>query len=265
MKMEIGKDKFVTLKEDTHQYFDVNGAEYKSVSSVLEKIKMPFDRQGQSWRSASSNLGQAATTEEIQAEQQRLLKSWDDMRISSTDWGTLVHENMESYFTIGNCDARFLPAAKRIAAFFKNAISFLPEVVCYNPEYMLAGTFDLGVIRRKGNKGSTTLVDLWDFKTNERKGIQFDSSYIDKHGVYQPGMKFMLPPMDHLEQCNFNIYSLQLSLYALMIQLRYGVNIGRMGIIFINKQMQVTIHQVPFMKYEAMELFRFTREIKSLP
>ncbi len=263
--MEIGKDKFVTLKEDTHQYFDINGEEYKSVSSLLEKVKMPFDRQNISLRKAKSDLGPNATEQEVLFEQNRLLQSWDDTRDSSTDWGNYVHKQMESYFTIGNCDSQCLPAAQKISTYFSNAISFLPEVCCYNVDYNLAGTFDLGMYRKKGTKGSTTMIDLWDFKTNEQKGIEFDSAYIDKHGVYQPGMKFLLTPLDHLEQCNFNIYSLQLSLYALMIQLRYEVHIGRMGIIFINKQMEVTIHHVPFMKYEALELFKFSKEIKSLP
>ena len=263
--MEIGKDKFVTLKEDTHQYFDTNGLEYQSVSSLLSKVKMPFDRQGVSMRNAASNLGPGASQEEILIEQRKLLDSWDDMRISSTDWGTYVHGEMEKYFTVGSCDARCLSAGQDISRYFPEAISFLPEVVCYSTEYRLAGTFDLGMIRKKGRTGPTTMVDLWDFKTNERKGIEFDSSYIDKHNVYQPGMKFLLPPMDHFEQCNFNIYSLQLSLYAFMIQLRYGVRIGRMGIIFIDKEMKVTIHHVPYMKYEAMQLFEFSREIKTLP
>jgi len=261
--VKIGSDRFVTLKEDTHQYFDTNGQEYKSVSSLLGKVKMPFDRQTISMRKAQSNLP-GASQADLLVEQQRLLKEWDDMRISSTDWGNFVHNNLDSYFTIGNCDARVLPAGKTIAKYFQNADSFLPEVVVYDSEYYLAGTFDFGVLRIKGSKPSTTVMDLFDFKTNERRGIEFDSSYL-KEGKYVPGKKFLLPPMDHLEECNFNIYSMQLSIYALMIQKSYGVKIGRLGIIFINKQMEVNILPVPYMKYEAMQLFEFSRELKSLP
>lgn len=263
--MKIGSDKFVTLKEDTHQYFDTNGLEYQSVSSLLGKVKVPFDRQRVSYQNAMSNLGPGAGADDIAVEQSRLIASWDAMGKSSTDWGTYVHNEMEAYFTIGSCAGQCLPAAQSIAKFLKHSVTFLPEVVCYNTEYKLAGTFDLGVIRKKGNKPSTTLVDIWDYKTNERKGIEFDSSYIDKNNAYQPGMKFLLNPVDHMEQCNFNIYSLQLSLYALMVQLCYGVHIGRMGILFIDKEMKVTSHAVPYLKYEAMQLFEFSREIKSLP
>lgn len=36
-------DGTITLKEDTHQYFDRSGQEYNSVSSVISSVTEPFN------------------------------------------------------------------------------------------------------------------------------------------------------------------------------------------------------------------------------
>jgi len=250
-KVEIGKNTFVTLKEDTHQYFDTDGAEYRSISSILGKVKPAFDREGQSRRSAKGNLPDGASEQQIQAEQKRLLDSWDDMRISSTDWGTYVHDNLEKYFTVGTCDAQVLKAALSIGQYLSYAKRVFPEEIYYDPARFIAGTADHSVIRKMGRKPETTILDIYDYKTNERKGIEFDSSYIDKHGDWKPGGKYMLPPLDHLEHCNFNTYSLQISCYAYMAELMYGYKIGRLGILFIDKEMNVTLLPVFYLRHET--------------
>jgi len=263
---EIGKkSSFVTLKEDTHQYFDANGQEYGSVSSLLGKVKVPFDRQGQSLRSAKGNLGKGATPAQVKAEQARILTSWDQMRDSSTDWGTYVHNELEKFFLTGTCDSRVGPAAVSIARYVNYARHLFPELVMHLYDYLYAGTADLPVMRKIGRTPATSIMDIYDYKTNERKGIEFDSSYKDKHGEWKPGGKYLLSPLDHLEACNFNIYALQLSLYAYMAQLLFGVQIGRLGILFVDKDMKVTHHAIPYLKYEAKELFNFSKQVKSLP
>lgn len=262
---KLGHDKFVSLKEDTHQYFDQNNDEYKSVSYLLSKVKMPFPRKERSYQMAKSQLPSNATAEEIGVEQNRILESWDILAKSSTDWGTYVHGNLEAYFTIGSCDDKdVLRAAQSIGQYFSNVESFLPELIVYDSQFKLAGTMDLGVLRKRGSKPHTTILDIFDFKTNERRGIEFDTSYI-KNGIYNAGGKYMLPPVEHLEECNYNVYSLQLSLYALMVQNTYKVKIGRLGILFIDKSMNVDLFPVPYLKYEAMQLFELLTEIKQLP
>ena len=70
---------------------------------------------------------------------------------------------------------------------------------CINREmkrYVLANIKIPIVINENG------LFDINDYKTN--KVINFYSQYAKK----------LLPPMDHLDDCQYNIYALQLSIYA---------------------------------------------------
>jgi hypothetical protein len=71
-------------------------------------------------------------------------------------------------------------------------------------------------------------------------------------------------PVEHLEDCNYNHYALQLSLYALMIELWFKVKIGRLTILYISLQMQWTEYPVPYMRSEAMDIMKYVSGQRSL-
>ena len=62
----------------------------------------------------------------------------------------------------------------------------------------------------------------------------------------------MLKPIQHLDSCNFNSYSLQLSLYAYMLEKRYGYKIAGLYLIHLRED-EFREYECPYMKKE-MEL-----------
>jgi hypothetical protein len=102
-----------------------------------------------------------------------------------------------------------------------------------------------------------------DYKTNESKGIQFDS--ISRKDVVKHYNKYLLPPFDHLEACNYIIYSLQLSIYAFMAMETLGIRVGKLAIIFFDNNFTPTYIPVPFMYHEAELLCRLNMTRKELP
>lgn len=87
---------------------------------------------------------------------------------------------------------------------------------------------------------STDFVIL-DWKTN-RDGLQFESGYYKKDKTTKPAQKtnvwipknnFMLPPLNSLPDCNGSHYTMQLSIYAKMVELILGIPCVGLGLCHI--------------------------------
>jgi len=246
----LGSQQHITFKQDTHQYFDPQGNEFKSVSRVLRTVTPEFDRKGISMAIARV---QASTMGQSVAEcQQQILDEWDQIRDSSIQRGNWIHENIESYLTIGSCDKKIIPVGKRIALFLKPFYRYFCESVIYDSTYSVAGTADLSVQRQRDRQG---VYDFYDFKTNESRGIYYDSIKREDNGsIKKHYNQFLKDPLSHLEHCNYNLYALQLSMYAYMAERTFSIRVGRLGIIFIDGDLGVKMLPVPYMKCEVRQL-----------
>ena len=113
---------------------------------------------------------------------------------------------------------------------------YFPESVIVSEKYKVAGTSDRPSLLY-GN-----VMDMYDYKTNVEKGIQFRNKY----------KKRMTNGLEHLECCNYNHYALQLSIYSLILELEHNCTTGRLGILFCNKMQKMFYIPVNYMKFEAM-------------
>jgi hypothetical protein len=113
------------------------------------------------------------------------------------------------------------------------------ENVVYDIDYKVAGTFD-GLFHNKVNDR----VDIWDWKTS--KEIKKTNPYGHK-----------LIGLDHLDECNFNEYALQLSLYKYIIERNTDIKIGTLNICQISmKNKNYNAFKVPYLKDEVVYLLR---------
>jgi hypothetical protein len=246
----IKLQEYITFKEDTHQYFDPSGNEYTSVSRVIEKIKPSFDKIGISGRMAPARAIEEGIS--IDQAQELILSEWTAINKSSIVRGNWIHENLEKYMQEGKCDPTIEPTAKQISKFLSKYYRYFPEAILYDSKYQVAGTADLPVQRQKGKN---SVFDFWDYKTNEAKGIVYDSIKREKDGSFKKHYnRFLNYPLGHLEDCNYNSYALQLSLYAYMAESTFFVRPGRLGIIFIDDKLKIKIIPVPYLKLEAIAL-----------
>ena len=258
-RMMLGIDNTIIFKEDTHQYFDRDANEYQSVTRILKKIQVPFDKDKVSGFMAVT----IAKEKGISVEQAKteLLLEWEGKRDSSIDRGTGIHKHIEYYLNTGNKVMELAGVINYLNEIIKPAYRYYSEIILYDQTTKIAGQTDL-VIQRQ--KTPDSVYDFYDYKTNESKGIQFDSigrkSDVDKH--YN---KYFLSPLEHLEDCNYSLYSLQLSLYAYLAQVTYGIKIGRLGIIFIDNEMKVQMFPVPYLKMEAASLVFHMSRLYQLP
>ena len=250
----------VIFKEDTHQYFStIDGEEYKSVSKVLSLVKIPFDRD-------KASIGQArqlASEEGISfAEaQKKVWASWDKKRDDASDHGDTIHNALEDFFRYGKKTEWIDKVLVKLKPIMETAYLYYPEALLYNHMYKTAGQSDLVVQRQKGKN---SIIDFYDYKTNLSRGIYFDS-ISRKNNELKHYSKYFLPPLEHFEECNYNLYALQLSIYAYMAELTYGIKVGRLAIIYISPKYEVQILPVPYLKLEAKILLDHNSKVKSLP
>lgn len=249
----------IVFNEKTHQYFDHHGEEYVSVSRLLNQIRIPFDRNLIS--SVMAKNVAEETGEDINVVREELLKEWEAKKESSIEKGNYIHDGLEEYAKTGQIWEGLDKPVKFMQEIFRQYYRFYPEVILYSHRYRVAGRTD-NILQRQ--KSKNPVIDIIDYKTNESKGIVFDSAS-RKDGIVRHYNKYFLPPLSHMEDCNYNFYALQTSVYAFLVMEQYGCRIGKLGLVFFDNDLGGVFIPVPFMYYEAKILCEMNLIQKELP
>ena len=204
-KLEIFKDRNFTFDEATHTY-KYDSSKYDSVTTFLKTFKVPFDREYWSKRKA----------EERGVDVSVVLNEWQDKADNANSLGTRVHKWIEDFWT-GNAPA--VPEDEdirnRIDKFMemydKRLNILLPlksELKIFSRKWRLAGTIDQPFLFWSKEQERPFLL-IGDWKTNG----DF------KHDEHPKGRyKKLLRPFAHLYENHHNDYSIQISLYRLILE-----------------------------------------------
>jgi len=249
----------ITFRPDVHSFTNKDGIPYQSWSAVAKTIQAPFDAEGVSRQMAPGIAREKGIS--VEQAQKELLQEWEGARVSSEIHGTSNHDLMEKFARTGEKSTKVTGAIAKMSGILKEAAHYYPEYIVYSHMFRKAGIADLVVQRQRAWRNS--VFDIYDYKTNERKGIQFDS--VSRKDIVKHYNRFLLPPFDYIEACNFAIYSLQLCAYAYMLWEMYRVQIGRLAIIFIDKLGDATVYPVLYNPLIIHSIFGNYNELKSLP
>jgi len=201
----------VILNPTTHTNLDEDNNVYKSVTTLIKEFVPPFDFDKKSKQYASKY---GLDVEEVR-------ESWRLKNKQSTDFGTKIHEEIESLISEGVYKGEeehkevIESVVESILKSFKPG-DFLLEHAVYNKEAKVAGTADIIV----DNPKSFSVID---FKTNKDFKTQSDFE------------KFLLGPVSHLPNGEFFKYSLQLSFYAYFYSLLTGKMVDRLCVFWLNR------------------------------
>ena len=218
---------------DTHQYF-LDGEEYISVSSLMEKFIKPFDRETISKKVADRNgLSQI-----------EVKTLWDIRRDFSTVKGTEFHLYVEKYLQENRCLETITPIENEIKQFHqfwdekaKKKYDVLEvELVLYDRELKFAGTLDCLLRNKESNK-----VYIIDWKTNQE---------IKRENKFEN----FLFPIEHLEASNFNRYSLQTGFYRYMLEKYTDIQVAGSHL----------VHFYDSKKAEVISCLDFSKEIEKI-
>jgi hypothetical protein len=223
----------LVFDEKSHTYrHPVTKEIYISTTSLLNKYKEPFDLEKNASRVAER---EGVTVQEIK-------DKWKENNTKSKEYGTKIHKIIEVYQKHNKIDESD-PEQVSIAAslddleIFKDCKNCLYEHKLFCHEYKVAGTAD--VIKNEENG----LFSIYDFKTNKKFNLT---------NIYG---RFLLSPVQHLTDCEYNLYSLQISIYAFMYANMTGLKPSQFGIVYYDRdQKNFSVYPVPYLKSEAKKI-----------
>lgn len=241
--------------EKTHQYF-YKKQELLPVSSFLKVFEPVFPRM-------QAAMG-VAKRDGISIE--AVLKMWDEKRDKAAAHGTKIHNVLEQGWIKGKVPLMYSDMFESVKLLTMPRKQVFPEKMFFNKEFGIAGTADQPQERCKKafNGKKLQVIDIFDYKTNTAKGVTLYDSRL-KYGKWVHDMKYFNGPISHLEYTLYNKYALQMSIYALMCEWYYDVIIGRLGIVFIDLNLNASVIPTPYLKHEAESMFRWHQKAKPLP
>ena len=209
-KTIIDKHQHIKLETESHTYTLSNSdIKFSSVTEFINTFFVPFDEI-----KIANKLTQLKKYQHMSA--QDILQDWKERR----DRGTIVHKEIEDYV--------MLKKPQNLDLKSKQGVKFLQEKCMPNEKNLLfaevkicaetlslAGTIDLMIYNKEKNK-----IYLIDWKTNVE---------IKKNG-FKKGIK---KPTDTIDDCSFNRYTLQLSMYQYILEKFYNATVDGLYIIHL--------------------------------
>lgn len=231
---KTNKDKFIHFDEPAHVYTNGYGEKLISVSTLIHLYSPPFDPTGKILIRCAAK--QDKTPEVLQ-------KEWDYERDSACDRGNSFHKQAE-YWVLNNKikeDGDYVDVIKQLAALpFKGKLE--PERIVFNNKLGIAGTIDLTENFNNGHK------KLLDYKTNKK--IKFKGFW--DRDLRRPQM--MEYPVNHLEDCNWNHYCLQICGYQVIEEENRAI-IDSRELIYVNpKSRKLELYEIPDLRKEFMDI-----------
>lgn len=250
----------VVFDEASHRYTCHKGYDYISVTTLIKQYTPPFDADFWSaykalkevltakgeWRAYLDKVGgwenvvAAARMDkgfkykkDVVARKKEFLKEWDENRDNAAKAGTKFHKAREAETKKDLLfDDTFIPVIGGDDVLSLNRLSgkkitdgLCTEMLLYDDELEIAGQADW-VLLKDGE------VFIKDYKTS--KEIKMKPF----------GEEVLLHPLESFPNCNFYIYSIQLSLYAFILE-RAGYKISRLTIEHIDRSTFETIATYP--------------------
>ena len=232
------RDYYISFDEATHIY-KVGGITLQSVTNIVENCFPKFDAQ----LHAKTTAAKMGMTEE------EVIAMWERKGKESRELGTVMHQKIESYYQgqdSGEDDAF------RLFKVFAEKVKLEPyrtEWAVYDTDYNIAGTIDF-VDCQDG------IFTIYDWKRSDKiiaNGMPVKVSKYQEKGLY---------PLEHLENCAYYHYALQLSLYKFILEKNYDIKVSdlRLGI-FHPSYDKPYVLKMPYLENEVKTLMELRSEV----
>jgi hypothetical protein len=200
----------ITFHPEKHEYFNDKNEKYISVSGLAHLLEEPVD-----WTEKAKNKSKNLKKEGIIKSYKELLAQWDKKRNLGSTAGTIIHDIRERELlntqepTFYNSKCKLIPCSfingvkKSLSTKKLENNTVYPELIIYNHDYKICGQSDKVIVTNK-------TLHVHDYKTDEeikRKG--FSTKWTPP--------ETLLPPVNHLQNCNFNLYSIKMSMYMYLL------------------------------------------------
>lgn len=222
--------KFNNIKyyDEPHKYY-LNGKELISVTTIIHQYQEPFKEDY--WAEIKANQF-GITTKEVK-------RAWKFINKKGTLKGSIIHDYAENIFQNKIFDYpkqqilnefgfdpiwnEYLLTKKHVEKFYDDTkgklIPIKAEFVIYDEESLIAGMLDKLFYNVKTNE-----FQIWDYKTNK--------------SFSQTSERFLLDELSLINDCDLEIYSLQLQLYKYIIEKNTNIKLGKSYLVWLSHNNQ---------------------------
>jgi hypothetical protein len=215
----------ITFYDEPHKYF-LDGKELISVTTLIHKYQEEFNEDYWSQYKA----------DQFRLTQKEILRGWNFINKKGTIKGSGIHDYCENLFQNKKYEYpkdlilnefgfdpvinEYNTTKKHVDKFYNDVrgklIPIRTEMVVYDRESLIAGMVDMLFwnVRMKE-------FQIWDWKTN-------------KDFTFEMKSRYLLHDLCTLEDCDMEIYSLQLELYKYIIEKVLGIKLGKSYIVWFS-------------------------------
>jgi hypothetical protein len=253
----------VVLEPIEHVYIHrITGVKYSSVTKAIASIEPHFDADAV----AEAITHQADNVKQeryIGLNKQDILDFWQMLNDEANIYGTRVHDILERYLKankwyyppdteIGLFEQRVIEGYNKLN--IDEGVCMYPERIMFSEYHKLAGMSDLIIDLPQSPKSLDKYFSVLDYKTN--RVMNFFNPY---------GNETLNKPFDHLQNCQYSIYTLQLSVYAYMYELETGKKCRDISLLYWDKITE-SFSRIPviYLKKEAkilLDLHKYNMEL----
>ena len=232
LNMNIINNNDIRLDLDKHEYslLDDSAISFTSVTTFVNSFFEPFDEVKVSNHLVNNVPKYFGETPES------LIEKWNLARKHGTD----VHLEIENWIKDGTSpkDQKSIFAKEWIEVYVARPnIETLSEVIVYSKELCIAGTMDVLMVNK--DSGEHVIIDWKTSRRIEKKSFK--------------GKKGIKKETSNIEDCNYNHYALQLSLYRYILEEFYNIKVSRQLIAHL-KDDGLESHSTPYMKKEILKM-----------
>ena len=215
----------ISLDEESHIYsLEGSSIEFTSVTTYVSDFFEKFDQI----KIANKLIQTSAKYAHLSVED--IISEWNKSR----DYGTFVHKQIENHVNgvTEASDLRAKYAIRWLKEFCedRNCDTYIEKII-FSKDLKIAGTMDVLVKLKDSDE-----YIIIDWKTNKKIDTR---SYKNKMGTH--------PITSNIEDCKYNVYAFQLSLYRYILETYYGLNIKQQIIAHIDEY-QVNAYLPPYYK-----------------
>ena len=259
------RDDRISFIEETHVYLidNVHDKDYYSVTQFVHQFIQHFDADGIINKMMTSPKWKESKY--YNKTKETILEEWDTLRETAAQLGTRMHLAIEQFYNVLinplsiEENKQDLDATSTIEyGYFLNfhqqhvtgthLVPLRTEWRIFDEVYKLAGSIDMVYLDTTDPSG--TSICIYDWKRSKE---------IKEKNWFQK----CLPPLSHLDDCNYNHYSLQLNVYKFIIERNYGLCVTQLAIVVFhpNNSNYIKI-DIPILDYEIESIM--THRLKQL-
>jgi len=216
----------VTYYDEPHKYY-VDGKPLISVTTLIHRYQEDFDEELWSARK-SANYGNVS--------QMEVKRAWRFINKKGTMKGSIIHDYAERKFQnkvfeypkklildefgFDPIKIEYDVTKKHVDKFYDDVrgrlIPIKTEFVMYDKEALIAGMCDIIFWNVKAQE-----YQIWDWKTN-------------KEFSFEEGERYLSEELYMLQDCDLEIYSLQLQLYKEIIERNTSIKLGKSYLVWLS-------------------------------